>query len=116
MLLFMCKSKIHRVRLTGKELHYEGSVGVDETLLKAAHMLPGEQVQVLNVCNGQRFETYTIAEKAGSGKVILYGPAARLGEIGDTLILISYALMSDEEARAHRMAVVKVDEKNRKKT
>ncbi len=92
MFRFMCKSKIHRAKITGSVLHYEGSIGLDEELLEKADILPGELVQVLNLNNGERFETYTIAEKRGSGAVILYGPAARRGEIGDLVMVISYVL------------------------
>ena len=77
----MCKSKIHRAKITKKELHYEGSIGVDKTLMEASGIYQNEFVQVLNVNNGARFETYVIEEQKGSGTISLYGPAAHLGEV-----------------------------------
>jgi aspartate 1-decarboxylase len=109
----MLKSKIHRATLTGTELEYEGSIAVDRTLLEAADMLPGEQVHVLNLSNGARLVTYTIEAEAGSGTVLLNGPAARLGVAGDRVIVLSYCLVSEEKARSHRAKVVLVDERNR---
>lgn len=97
MFRFMCKSKIHRARITKLLLHYQGSIGLDEELLERADILPGELVQVLNLNNGERFETYTIAEERGSGAVVLYGPAARLGEVGDLIMVISYVLAEKKE-------------------
>jgi len=108
----MLKSKIHRVRLTGTQLAYEGSISVDASLLEAADMLPAEQVHVLNLNNGSRLVTYTIAAPAGSGIVLLNGAAARTGEVGDMLIILSYCEMSDEEARLFRPRVVMVDDDN----
>ena len=109
----MLKSKIHRATLTGTELDYEGSIAIDRTLLEAADMLPGEQVQVLNLNNGSRLTTYVIEAEAGSGTVMLNGPAARLGLPGDRVIVLSYCTVSEEEARTHESKVVKVDEQNR---
>lgn len=110
---FMLRSKIHRATLTQTDLNYEGSISIDRDLLDAADMLPGEQVQVLNLNNGQRLITYTIEGEAGSGIVLLNGPAARLGMPGDLIIVLSYALVSDEEAKTLRPKVVHVDENNR---
>lgn len=109
----MFKSKIHRATLTATKLDYEGSIAVDKDLLDAADMLPGEEVHVLNCNNGERLVTYLIEAPAGSGTIMLNGPAARRGYSGDTVVLITYASMTDEEARAHRPTVVHVDEKNR---
>ena len=109
----MLKSKIHRATLTGTELNYEGSITIDRDLLDAADMLPGEQVQVLNLNNGQRFITYVIEARAGSGTMLLNGPAARLGAVGDTVIVLSYCTVSEEEARAIKPKVVHVDQQNR---
>lgn len=109
----MLKSKIHRATLTGTDLDYEGSIAIDRTLLEAADMLPGEQVQVLNLNNGERLITYTIEGEAGSGIVLLNGPAARLGVPGDRVIVLSYCAVSDEDARSHRPKVVRVDNQNR---
>ena len=110
---FMLRSKIHRATLTGTELDYEGSIAIDRTLLEAADMLPGEQVQVLNLNNGARLITYTIEADAGSGTVLLNGPAARLAVAGDLVIVLAYCSMPDVEARSHRPKVVHVDERNR---
>jgi len=109
----MLRSKIHRARLTGIDLNYEGSITIDRDLLEAADMLPGEQVQVLNLNNGQRFITYVIEAPAGSGTVLLNGPAARLGLPGDVVIILAYSVVSEEEARRMRPKVIHVDEHNR---
>lgn len=110
---FMLKSKIHRATLTGTELDYEGSIAIDRDLMEAADMLPGEQVQVLNLNNAARLMTYVIEGPAGSGTVLLNGPAARLAQPGDRVIILSYCVVSDEESRTLRPKVVLVDEKNR---
>jgi len=112
MQLNMLKSKIHMATLTGTELYYQGSIAIDQDLLDAAGMLPNEQVHVLNVNNGSRLITYTIAGERGSGIIELNGPAAHLGETGDPVVIISYAQMSEAEAAAHTPVVVHVDQKN----
>lgn len=112
MFRMMCKSKIHRAALTKVDLHYEGSMGIDGTLLRAADILPGEIVQVVNINNGARFETYAIEEKAGSGQIGLYGAAAHLGKIGDLVIVFSYALIDDAKSKEHKLKVIKVDSNN----
>jgi aspartate 1-decarboxylase len=99
--------------LTGTELDYEGSIAIDADLLRAADILPGEQVHVLNLNNAERLITYAIEAPAGSGTVMLNGPAARLGVPGDLVIVICYGTASDEEARTWQPKVVKVDAKNR---
>lgn len=109
----MLKSKIHRATLTGKALHYEGSIQVDRRLLDAADILPGEQVHVLNVNSGERLITYAIAAPRGSGTVVLMGPAARLGEVGDPLIILAFGQMDEREAHRHKPMVVWVDQRNR---
>ena len=109
----MLYSKIHRATLTGTDLEYEGSIAIDRDLLQAADMLPGEQVQVLNLNNGARLITYTIEAPAGSGTILLNGPAARLGVRGDQVIVLSYCTLDDAEARRLRPKVVHVDERNR---
>ena len=109
----MLKSKIHRARLTGTELGYEGSVTIDRALLDAADILPGEQVHVLNLNNGSRIVTYAIEAPKHSGTVLLNGPAARTGHVGDLLIILSYCELPDEEARAFRPRAVLVDGENR---
>ena len=110
---FMLKSKIHRARLTGARLDYEGSVAIDADLLHAADMLPGEQVHVLNMANGSRLVTYTIEAPAGSGTVMLNGPAARLGSEGDEVIILTYCEVEEQEARQFKYRVVLVDADNR---
>ncbi len=110
---FMLRSKIHRATLTGTELDYEGSIALDRDLIRAAELLPGEQVHVLNLSNGQRLVTYVIEAPAGSGTVMLNGPAARLGSVGDKVIILAYAAVDDDEARRLRPKIVHVDEKNK---
>ena len=110
---FMLRSKIHRATLTDTELDYEGSIAIDRNLIEAADMLPGEQVHVLNLSNAERMITYVIEAPAGSGTMMLNGPAARLGAPGDQIIILAYAAMSEEEARRLRPKVVHVDESNR---
>lgn len=112
MQLTMLKSKIHMATLTGTELYYTGSICIDQDLLDAAGILEGEQVHVVNVNNGSRLITYTISGKRGSGIVELNGPAARLGMVGDKVVIITYAQMDESEARTRKPAVVFVDEKN----
>ena len=110
---FMLRSKIHRATLTGTELDYEGSIAIDRTLIEAAGMLPGEQVHVLNLSNAQRLITYVIEAPAGSGTMMLNGPAARLGAVGDKVVILAYAAVDDAEARSFKAKIVHVDEKNR---
>lgn len=110
----MCKSKIHRAVVTGADLHYEGSLTVDQDLMDAAKMLPYEKVQVVNVNTGSRLETYLIAGPRGSGAVQLNGAAARLGAAGDLVILITYAEYEDHELEGFQPTVVFVDDRNRR--
>ena len=112
---FMLKSKIHRATLTGTDLDYEGSITVDQNLLEKADILPGEQVHVLNINNGQRFVTYTISAPQGSGTVLLNGPAARLGTVGDKVIIISYCQVPADKAKDLQAKIVLVDGKNKPK-
>lgn len=109
----MFKSKIHRATITHADLHYVGSLTVDLDLMEAADLLPGEQVAVVDVTNGARFETYLIAGERGSGVMGVNGAAAHLAEIGDTVIVISYAQLDNAEARAFVPVVVHVDAANR---
>ncbi len=109
----LMKSKIHRATITSADLHYEGSLTVDEDLLDAADLLRYEEVQVVNVNNGARFSTYVIPGPRGSGVLQLNGAAARLGQPGDLVILISYGVFSTEEAARHVPRVVFVDQRNR---
>jgi len=110
---FMLHSKIHGATLTGTELNYEGSVAVDRSLMALSDMLPGEQVDVLNLNNGERITTYLIAAEANSGTVLLNGPAARLGQKGDKVVLLTYCMMPDRQARSFQSIVVHVDPLNR---
>ena len=107
------KSKIHRVKVTQAELHYVGSITLDEDLIEAANMIPNEKVQIVNVNNGERLETYVIKGERGSGMVCLNGPAARKVQVGDVIIIISYATMDWEEAKTFEPTVVFPDENNR---
>src|SRR5262245_26175143 len=113
MLLTMCKAKIHRATVTQTELEYEGSITIDESLLKAADILPFEKVQVVNNNNGARLETYVYAGPAGSGVICLNGSAARHAQTGDKIIIIAYAAMERAEAIRHEPRLVLVDERNR---
>jgi aspartate 1-decarboxylase len=112
MLRTMMKSKIHRATVTRADLHYVGSVTVDENLLDAADILPGELVHIVDVTNGARLETYTIAGPRGTGVVGINGAAARLVQPGDVVILIAYAQMDTAEARELQPRVVLVDAAN----
>lgn len=105
----MLKSKIHRATVTDSDLHYVGSITIDPDLLEAADILPHEQVAVVDVDNGQRFETYTIEGQRGSGEIKVNGAAARLVHRGDTVIVISYAQYSREEMEAYEPVVVHVE-------
>jgi aspartate 1-decarboxylase len=113
MWLHMMKSKIHNARVTQLELEYEGSITIDQDLLEAADMYPNERVQVLNVNNGERAETYIIPGERGSGVIGLNGALARLAQVGDKVIIISYCIIPEEKAVTHKTKVVLVDEKNR---
>ena len=100
------KSKIHRVKVTGADLNYIGSITIDSALIEAANLVPGEKVQIVNINNGERLETYVIKGVRGSGNVCLNGPAARKVQVGDVIIIISYALMDFEEAKQFKPSVV----------
>ncbi len=115
MRLHVFKSKIHQAIVTNADLNYEGSITIDMDLVDLAGMIPNEKVQVVNNNNGARFETYIIEGKRGSGTIQLNGAAARLATIGDEIIIITYAEMEPEEARAYKPTVVLVDKKNRPK-
>ena len=109
----MCKSKIHRARVTQAELYYEGSLTVDSDLLDAADIIPYERVQVCNINNGERFETYTIPGKRGSGVICLNGAAARLGSVGDEIIIITYGTFREEELKTFSPKVILLDKDNK---
>lgn len=106
MLLTLCKSKLHRAVVTQAALHYEGSITIDERLLEAADIQPFERVQVVDVANGARFETYAVAGEAGSGMVCVNGAAARLVQVGDPVIIITYAQFTPAEAGVYRPRIV----------
>ena len=112
MMLNMLKGKIHRATIRQAELNYVGSITIDQDLLDAAHILEYETVQVVDVNNGARLETYTIAGERGSGMICLNGAAARLVQPGDTCIIMCYCQMSPEEAKEHRPHVVFVNDDN----
>ena len=113
MLLNLMKSKIHCATVTEANLAYMGSITIDEALMEAAHIVAHERVQVVDNNNGARLETYVIAGERDSGVICLNGAAARCVQPGDIVIIMSYAMMTEEEARAHTPTVVMVDEKNR---
>lgn len=113
MMLTMLKSKIHRATITEADLNYMGSLTLDPLLIEAADMLVYEQIQVLNINTGARFETYIIEGERGSGTVCLNGAAARLGQPGDLIIALTYATMDEEEARNHHPKIVHVDAHNK---
>lgn len=113
MFLHIHKSKIHRVKVTEANLNYVGSITIDEDLMDAANLYDGEKVQVVNNNNGERLETYVIKGERGSGVICLNGPAARKAAVGDIVIIVSYALMTPEEAKKYKAVVVFPDENNR---
>ncbi|WP_353125104.1 aspartate 1-decarboxylase [Parapedobacter pyrenivorans] len=112
MVIEVLKSKIHRVRVTQAELNYVGSITIDEDLMDAANIIANEKVQIVNNNNGARFETYVIKGERGSGMVCLNGAAARLVQVGDIIIIISYALMDFEEAKNYEPTLVFPNESN----
>jgi len=107
------KSKIHRVKVTQAELNYVGSITIDEDLMDAANILANERVQIVNNNNGARLETYVIPGERGTGTICLNGAAARLVQVGDIVIIISYAYMDFEEARSHKPHLVFPDDHNK---
>ena len=113
MLLQIRKSKIHKASITDANLNYVGSITIDEDLMDAANFLPGEKVQIVNNNNGERIETYVIKGERGSGTICLNGAAARRAEIGDVVIIISYGLMTPEEAKNYKPVSVFVDKNNK---
>ena len=113
MLVTVLKSKIHMATVTETELFYEGSISVDSDFMNEVGFIPGELVQVLNFDNGERFETYVIEGKAGSGVIGLRGPAARKGKIGDKVIIASYAMMDEDDAKKFKAKVILLGNKNK---
>jgi len=113
MLISICKSKIHRATVTDADLNYVGSLTIDEDLMKLADLVEYEQIAVMNINNGERFETYVIKGKAGSGEIVLNGAAARKGQKGDLLIIIAYGQIEKEKTAGFQPAIVFVDEHNK---
>ncbi|MEX2513484.1 MAG: aspartate 1-decarboxylase [Cyclobacteriaceae bacterium] len=109
----LLKSKIHRVKITQAELHYVGSITIDQELMEAANIIENEKVQIVNINNGERLETYVIKGERGSGQVCLNGPAARKAQVGDVVIIISYASMEWEEAKKYQPVIIFPDDQNR---
>lgn len=116
MMLQLLKSKIAYASVTQTELYYEGSITIDKDIADAAGLIADEKVEVLNLNNGARFETYVILGKSGSGTICLNGPAARLGVVGDKIIILSYGFYQEEEIEGKKTKIVILDEKNRIKT
>ena len=106
MFIEICKSKIHRVTVTGADLQYIGSITIDEELMDAANLIENEKVQIVNINNGERFETYVIRGKRKSGNIILNGPAARKVVVGDVIIIVSYATIDFEEAKTFVPSII----------
>jgi aspartate 1-decarboxylase len=106
MFVEILKSKIHRVTVTEANLNYMGSITIDEDLIEAANLLENEKVQVVNINNGERLDTYVIRGERGTGVICLNGPAARRASVGDIVIIMSYAMMDFEEARRHKPVIV----------
>jgi aspartate 1-decarboxylase len=113
MLITVCRSKIHRATVTDKDINYVGSITIDTDLMRAADLVPYEKVQVANINNGARLETYVIEGPAGSGEVALNGAAARLAEVGDTIIIIAYGQVDRDEAAGFKPTIVHVDSNNK---
>jgi aspartate 1-decarboxylase len=113
MLRIMLKSKIHRAKVTEANLYYEGSITIDEKLMKASDIIEHEKVEVLNLNNGHRLETYAISGKPGSGVICLNGPAARGACAGDIIIIVAYAMLDDKDTKYLKPKIIKVDERNR---
>ncbi len=113
MLISVCKSKIHKATVTEANLNYEGSITIDKKIMEQAGILPYEKVQVVNLNNGERFDTYVIVGKANSGIICLNGPAARLGQKGDKIIIIAYAMLEEKEAKSFKPRLIYVDGRNK---
>ena len=113
MFIEVLKSKIHRVRITQAELHYVGSITIDEDLMDAAKIIENEKVQIVNINNGERLETYVIKGERGSGEICLNGPAARKAQVGDIIIIISYAMLDAQEAKNHQPTILFPDQNNK---
>lgn len=113
MMIEMCRAKIHRLTVTEKNVDYEGSITIDKLLLEESGILQNEKVQVVNVTNGERFETYVMAGRPGSGETCLNGAAAHLAQVGDIIIVIAYAQMSEEEVKDFKPRIIYVNHENK---
>jgi aspartate 1-decarboxylase len=113
MLIHVLKSKIHRVAVTDANLNYMGSVVIDEDLMDAAHIIENEQVHILNTNNGERFETYVIKGRRGSGDLVVNGAAARKVQVGDIVLIVAYAIMDQEEAKTFTPTIIFPDKNNK---
>ncbi|MEO9475057.1 MAG: aspartate 1-decarboxylase [Cyclobacteriaceae bacterium] len=113
MYIEVLKSKIHRVKITEAELHYVGSIAIDEDLMDAANIVENEKVQIVNINNGERLETYVIKGQRGTGQICLNGPAARKAQVGDIIIIISYCSIEAEEAKSHKPTLIFPTESNK---
>jgi len=113
MTIQVLKSKIHRVKITQAELHYVGSITIDENLMDAADIVENEKVQIVNINNGERLETYVIRGERGTGQICMNGPAARKVQVGDIIIVISYCGIEKERAKDHKPVIIFPDEHNR---
>ncbi len=113
MFIHVVKSKIHRVKVTQAELHYVGSITIDEALMEAANIIENEKVQVVNINNGERLETYVIKGERNSGTICLNGPAARKAAVGDILIVIAYGMLDTQEASTFKPRLVFPDQHNK---
>ena len=113
MQLTLLKGKIHRAKVTECNLHYAGSIGIDEDLMAAANILPYERVSVANVTNGSRFDTYVLPAPKGSGTIAIYGAAAHLAKLGDIIIIFAWANMDEKEAQGFKPSICLVDENNK---
>ena len=113
MFITVCKSKIHRATITDADLNYVGSISIDADLMKAADLIPFEKVQVANISNGERLETYVIEAPAGSGTIALNGAAARKGNKGDLIIIIAYGYFEKDEVEGYQPKIIHVDQNNK---
>ncbi|MCD4779133.1 MAG: aspartate 1-decarboxylase [Candidatus Omnitrophica bacterium] len=116
MMIPMLRTKIAYATITESNLYYEGSISIDRDLMDTVGLIPGQKVEILNINNGQRFETYTIVGERGSGQICLNGPAARLGVIGDQIMILSYVYVDVEEAKSVKQEIVHLDERNKVKS
>ncbi|NVK03545.1 MAG: aspartate 1-decarboxylase [Flavobacteriia bacterium] len=112
MFIEVVKSKIHRVKVTGADLNYVGSITIDQDLMDASNLMEGEKVSIVNINNGERLDTYVITGKRGSGEITLNGPAARRVQAGDIIIIIAYGMMTQEEAKSFKPTIIFPNEEN----